>query len=266
MRQRIVWDETEKKKLARAMAERLHSDVQLSFRAAFNEAQSAVIAKGRHREIASFDFNTPWLAGMVEDELRTLRNTAAQQMARAGLETASLEELMAALTNRLVDTVRTRIQDEIQGEVERKIEAIVSQKVEAIMDQFTSPTDTAVAIIDKPTVGVQPGQKVSQRRKPTIAIIGPLQSQMAHVKLAIEGLANLTFIDKDTNPKNNEGSFRRADSVVAMTKFISHVHEDSILSALGKDNKEKYHRFNGGISGLTQYVKNLAERHSEMVQ
>jgi hypothetical protein len=249
MADRIVWTESEREKLAMGTAALLVTEIFMSYREAFDETQRRLIAPSRRRVIASLESGTPWLREMVEARVKMLQAEQRTLIMQQALLEAPLEKLMAAYVNKLAAESEARAIKQLSEVLDLRI----AEAVEAALDARPEPRKEVV-MVDTPVVGIR--DKTAQRKRPTIVVVGPLASQMAHVKLATESVARLRFVDKDQNPQHALGTFKGADFIVGMTKFLNHGVENTIKSlALAKG---KYRRFPGGMETLTTFIKSLA--------
>lgn len=95
-----------------------------------------------------------------------------------------------------------------------------------------------------------PTAKAAREHLPKVVIVGLIRQQMNDVEDEFRNTLQFTFIKSQDASGHNHNMFsRKADLVVAMTKFISHE-----VSNAAKKLDAPYVLMNGGVSGLKKWL------------
>lgn len=285
-RRYVVWTKKEKEALAKRMVELHRAKPTISLKDALAQAQATVFPPDRRRPhvtgykakdvVALFRK----LAGVPE---KRVTNTVKKQVEpnpvrmkepsvqepkepnRAlSLDEYSLEALISEVARRTAVAVIPRVVEEIRRYTEvssepgHTVEPVVSTVMQVPAAKPQAPKtkyriEGLKAASDKPTLSPTVTRLKPAKKKKKVIVIGLKGQQKNHVDTAIHEELELVFCDVN-RLRALSSSIRPGDTVVLMTKFISHKAQQLAAAA----NPEQICYCNGGTSSLNDVLMDLA--------
>lgn len=211
-RKTISWTGEEVRLLATAIAQRRIADPLPSLTSIYKELEQEILPPDRQRAMATVTLHEE-LFVQVREECR--RIMAAQSIEIPVVIPIAAEVVPAELTAKLTDA---ELIHEGANRIIRLLE-MASMKV--------NRANIAAIAIPPPARVVKVEPKEKKHVKPTVAIIGPMQSHFDIIKDKTKDLGfELIFMDKDRRYSTPP----QADFIIIQSRFISHKHVQQIKS------------------------------------
>lgn len=233
---RIVWTQTERKKLAFAVYYHIKLNPEISKLHAINLVQSTVLLSHRKRKIYSYNAVSSWL----DEELELLYSSDVQLNAELELSKIPSETIINELFNRFENKVNANIKlalTDIEKNIENKIISRISELENVLIDLSSNKSDNTIT---------------PKLKKKKILIVGLLHNQFNEIKHEYSEYFDLKLWSLDSSIPKLKSMLTYSDHTLVMVNFINHSADGVIANA-----KNPYSRISGGMSSLKDELDKL---------
>ncbi len=240
---RIVWTETEKKKLAFAVYYYIKTNPNSTKLHAINSVQNTVLFSHRIRKIYSYTAVANWL----DKELELLNSSNIETTAKIELSKIPSETIINELFNRFENTVNTNIKSalhDIEHKIESKILSRITELEKVLVDLSVNNKST--------DINIKPQEKKHNSKKKKILVAGLLHNQFNEIKHEYSEYFDLKNASGDCSIPKLKSMLTYIDHTLVMTNFISH-SVDGVISNSGT----RYTRITGGLTSLKEEIEKL---------